>query len=486
LNEFFSRPIRIADYSWDVNSTFYQKINPWKLFWENPRVIEKIKNYYMLRCKLCLKILINGNGFYYGRMIVSYLPLDVQDAFTPPRNWLPVDLIRGSHRMHIYLNPTESEGGSMELPFFYPKNALSIPDNEWDQLGNLVLYQMNPLQHANGSLDPVTITVMAWAEDVRYSIPTSSLPQMAIESKQGDEHNINVISRPATTVATIASKLKDVSILAPFAMATETGANLVGAVAKLFGYSSPAHLDFTQIIPGTRSSLAVTDAPYLGYKMTVDSKQEITLDPRTTGIGPYDELSIKSIAGRETYLTKFDWSQNTAVDSLLFNCAVDPGHVVSELVGSFFENHFTASAIATYPFDYWRGTMRFRFQIVSSNFHKGRIRVVYDPVATPVLPEFNTHYTSIHDIADEKDFTVDVGWAQTVPYRKALTTGGITMSTNVFGNTPVTVLPDTGNGVLSLYVLNSLTAPSVSDDDIQVNVFVSILTILKLHDQMGI
>lgn len=462
LNEFFSRPIRIAEYEWDVNASpsFNQIFDPWTLYWENARVLEKIKNYYLLKCKLCVKILINGNPFYYGRCIAAYAPLDDDDDFKPTRSFVAADIVRLSQRMHMYINPTTSEGGVLELPFFWYKNALSIPDKEWRKLGNIQLVEINKLAHANQSTDPLTITVMAWADDVSYSIPCRTVPE-------SDEHEVGVISRPASTIASIASRLKDIPVLKPFAMATEVGAGVVGHVAKIFGYSAPVELKYTHVIPTARPSLAVTDTKHATQKLTVDSKQEITLDPRTTGIGPWDELSIKSIACRESYLTTFDWTQDAAVDTLLFNTYVDPCLKVAQ--GN--ELHFPACCVAAYPFSYWRGSMRLRFQVVSSNFHKGRLRVVYDPQVGGATSEFNTHYTTIHDIADGKDFTVDVGWAQTTPHRRNC---GID-ATGLFSTSALTTAEPFGNGVLSVYVLNKLTAPASTDDDIQINVFISML-----------
>ena len=36
-------------------------------------------------------------------------------------------------------------------------------------------------------------------------------------------------------------------------------------------------------------------------------------------------------------------------------------------------------AIAALPFRYWNGSMKFRFQVVCSTFHKGRLEIRFDP-----------------------------------------------------------------------------------------------------------
>jgi hypothetical protein len=473
LSNFFSRPIKLYETEWDVNSALFDTFDPWTIFWENLRNEEKIKHYYLLKCKMHIKILINGNAFYYGRAIAAYEPLDFYDdtSITNSRTpYIDEDLVRLSQRMHIYINPTTSEGGSLELPFFYHKNAFSIPNNDWRRMGRIVLMSLNNLQNANGATDPLNITVMGWAEDVKYAIPCGNIPEMWNEPEM-DEHEDGVVSRPASTIANVASKLTQLPWIGRFARATEIGAGATAAVAKLFGFSSPNELSYSAMMPLVRPSLATVDNKYPAQKLTVDSKQEITIDPETTGISAMDELSIKGIAGRESYLTSFTWEVGDAPETSLFQCLVSPSvHRYESTTGPQMF-HFPACAAAALPFSFWRGTMRFRFQIVASEYHKGRIRVVYDPEAGQLTPNFNTHYITIHDIASEKDFTVDVGWAQEYSWAPTLLPGTDTFVTD--NSTVVSGLD--GNGVLSVHVLNALTIPGATVANIQVNVFVSML-----------
>ena len=471
LDSWFSRPIQIADYTWDVDSELFQRLNPWTLFWENERNIEKIKNYHLLRAKLHVKILINGNAFYYGRAIAAYEPLSPLDTAVPERTWFQQDIVRGSQRMHIYINPTMSAGGSLELPFFWPKNNWVVGANDWRNMGTIVIKSLNDLKHANGSTDPLNVTVFAWAEDVRYEIPTRGIPSTtpsAPEAGVPDEHEQDVISRPATNVARVAGALSDVPVIGRYAKATEMGAKAVASTAKMFGFSAPNDLHQSIFEPRAKHSLAVTDTKQSANKLTVDSKQELTIDPCTTGIQSTDEMPIASIAGRESYLTTFSWPITATTGTHLWNARVDPG--LKQRNGS--EWHFPACALAALPFQYWRGTMRFRFQIVASEYHKGRLRISYDPRIGGSNPEFNTQYTTIHDIADNKDFTVDVGWGQDVPFRESLG-----WYSNIEYDTQPLTIPNSlqGNGVITLNVLNKLSAPAVDTSAISVNVFISML-----------
>lgn len=474
LDEFFSRPLRIASYDWGSGTTLSQRLNPWNLYFSNPRVINRIANYKLLQAKLHVKVLINGNSFHYGRLLVSYFPLHTLDDMSVTRAFYDVDNVGDTQRPHIMLDPTNSQGGEMVLPFFWNKNLLDIPGEDWNSMGVLKISTLQGLKHALGATDTVTINVFAWAEAVRFAIPTQTEPGAI--APQADEYGTGAISRPATVVANIASKLTGVPVIGPFAMATQIGATATGAMAALFGYSKPPEIDSRSVRIVNRSSIATTVGTEQVDKLTVDPKQELTIDPCTVGLKTTDEMEVLNIAQHETYLTAFDWDVGTNQETLLWNCVVDP--CLHRVLNS--ELHFTAPCFATLPFDYWRGTMIFRFQVICSKYHKGRLKIVYDPNNTPLggVAEYNTAYTTIVDISDTTDFTIKAGWGQPFSYREHL---GVTIPTTenaMFSTTPLLYDSNStrfGNGTLAVYVVNELTVPNTTiDNDIEVNVFVSV------------
>lgn len=470
LDEFFSRPLRIASFDWGVSTTLFQNFNPWTLYFQNPRVINRISNYKLMRAKLHVKVLINGNAFHYGRAIMAYNPLHTLDEMTVTRAFLDVDVVGASQRPHIYLDPTNSQGGELCLPFVYYKNLIDIVDQDWQEMGAMNLHGIQTLKHANGAVDSVTISVFAWATDVRFAIPTQAEPGSILP--QAEEYGQGAISKPASIIANIASKLTTVPVIGMYARATQIGAEAVGAMASLFGYSRPVQLESSVFKPMTKNQMAVTVGDDDVVKLTVDPKQELTVDSRTVGLTGEDEMTILSIATRESYLTQFDWAVGTNQETLLWNAVVDP--CLHRIQSS--ELHFPASAFATLPFDYWRGTMKFRFQVVCSKYHKGRLKVVYDPNNTPLGgAEYNTAYTTVVDIADTTDFTISCGWGQPTSYRQHI--GLPTTEAAMFATTALTYTANTldyGNGTIAVYVVNELTVPdSTINNDISINVFIS-------------
>lgn len=484
LGNFFSRPIKIASYTWPIEQTFFETFNPWTLFFENPRVINRITNFNLLRAKLKVKIVLNGNSFHYGRAIASYTPLHTLDNLTVDRAFFLEDVVAASQRPHIYLDPTHSQGGTLTLPFFWYNNALSIPDAEWTQMGDMHIHGIQQLKHANGATDNVTVSVFAWAEDVSLSIPTANepgalTPQSSL--KKIDEYADGPISQPANVIQSIAGKLENVPGVGPYAMATKLAAGAVGAIARVFGYSRPTSVSpISEYKPVYLGNIATTNLPDTSQKLTLDAKQELTIDPRVVGLGQTDEMTICSVACRESYLTSFAWNVSSTPESLLWTSRVTPMTFAKN--GD--EFHFPACAFATLPFFKWRGSMKFRFQIVASAFHKGRMKLVYDP-SYPLSNEYNTNYTHVIDLAKERDFTLTVGWGQAQSILDAGVIFGA--STPPYQTVPFgSALPQSTNGILSAYVVNDLTVPnSTVNNDIQVNVFVSMGDDFEVFEPYG-
>ena len=479
LANFFSRPVKVSEEEWSTSANLNYDIDPWSLYFDNPRVANRLTNFSLLKANLKVKIVINGNGFQYGRMLVSYLPFDVYDTLSTNAALVRADLVQASQQPHIFLNPTTSTGGEMKLPMFNYQNYFEIVESQWSEMGNLYFRTLNPLKHANGATDVVTITTFVWAEDVSMSVLTSvDQDTLSPQSGEIDEANSKgMISGPATTVAKFAAYLKGVPYIGPFATATEIGARAVSGMAKIFGYSRPPITKTPEPYRPTQvSSLALTTVPDNAQKMTVDDKQELTIDPRIAGIGPADPFNIREIAKRESYLTTFNWNIGTAPDTLLWNARIDPC-TWAETTGPPASLHFPACAMAALPFQHWKGSMKFRFQIVCSSFHKGRLKFVYDPnfISSGTylgFSEYNTNYLKIVDIADEQDFTIEIGNGQERNFLNHCKPGqqGVTelYSTSRYTGKAA------GNGVIGVIVVNELTTPnSTVTNDIEINVFVS-------------
>jgi len=484
LGSFLGRPTRIGEYQWGVGLPLFEKFNPWQLFLDDPRVAEKIANFELYRSKLHVKMVISGTGFHYGRALVSYNPLSGFDEVTTTRNFLSVDLIGASQKPHFFLNPTNNSGGQLDLPFFWSNNYLSLSDLDRQYMGEMIIDSMGDLLHANGGNDPVTITVYAWASDVVLTMPTSLTTLTAADYtpqagklNSGDEYGQGIVSGPASAIAHAAGQLSNVPAIAPYARATEMVAKGVGSLATHWGYSRPPIVtDIVQQKPTPTGNMSNTDAADAVMKLSLDSKQELTIDSRTVGLDGEDQMDISRFVQRESYLTSFPMTTVQSPDSLLWNCRVTPNLFGKE--GD--ELHPTPMAMMATVFEKWQGSIKYRFQAVKSNFHKGKILIRWDPRAHSANVQYNTVYSRVIDLAECDDFEIVVGWGQSNPF---LSCSEMSTGTNVFSSAS-RFSNDTinrYNGVLEVAVVNTLVSPAL-DSDINFNVYVSACEDMKFGE----
>lgn len=499
LGDFFRRPIRSQnDIEWKkttINSEL-PAFNPWTEYFSDPRVLEKIKNFNLLRCRLKVKFIVNGNQFHFGRLMVSYIPLHTLDQLTvqDPASITDDELVQASQRPHLYIDPLKSAGGIMDIPYFWHNNFMSVPNEDWKQMGHLQFYLMNPLKMANGANIPVRITMLIWAEDVALAIPTNTdpgtyspqsgrVPKGKPSRHQGnkstmpakgkgasDEYGKGPVSKPASYVAAIAGKLKDIPVIGPYARATEMAAGATAGIASVFGYSRPVRPDSASFVsPKFLGNLANANVQDNSTKLALDVKQELTVDSRTMCLSGEDEMTVNSIASRESYITKFAWPVTANAEQHLFTHDITP---VTWRGDGDAGIHLPACAFAALPFEYWTGTINFRFQIVASSLHKGRLKLVYDPVVNLADTRYNTAYTRIVDISEERDFTVSVGWANERPFLRMLNPSADDRPyPGIFDSPPW----EYANGRLSVYVVNELVSMTgvAADSDVEINVFIS-------------
>lgn len=462
VQSFFERPILTRTIEWPQDTALYETFNPWEDFFENPRIINRISNFALLRCKLNVKFVLNGNAFFYGRVICSYTPLPDADNLTTLRSGVQQDYIEASQRPHVYLDPTTSEGAMMELPFFFFKNNMEVYSAEWRKMGLMSVSDLTPLRNGTQNSDPISISVYVWASDVHLSQPTSVEPLGMVP--QADEYVDGKVSGPATTLSRVAGTLSSAPMIGPYMRATEMAAQSIASIAKLFGYSKPRLLENPNLVRSYLPAIANTNVADNCYGMGLDSKKEVTIDPRTVGLSGEDELSIVGIAKRECYINSFSWEQSNAVGDLLWNCRVHPA-MFDKYGSAPVEYHLTPSCFVANMFKFWRGSMEFRLQCVASQYHKGRLRVVWDPVSQD-SDEYNLNYQYVIDISQSRDFTVKIGWGQSTAYLEVPhpAEAAVPFSTSKLGFQPT-------NGILSVYVVTELTSATDETPGITINAF---------------
>lgn len=458
LGEFLSRPVAISSYSWVEGNTSILKLQfkPWALYFSTASIKRKLDNFARIRAKLHLKFVVNASPFYYGALRVCYNPIDsgFRDTYETTG-----DQIKFSQMPGGFLFPADMSSFEMELPFLTPNAWLDCTkQSDFTDMGGISYVQYAKLRSANGTAGQnVTVTCYAWATDVEVAGLTSGL------SMQADEYDTNgVISGPATAVADVAAKFTNAPVVGPLARATEIGARAVGGIASLFGYSNPPVIDDVHAyVPKSFHAFSNVETSVPMDKLTLDPKNEITLDKRVTGAKADDELVITHFAGRKSFITGCLWTEAYAPGTQLMRFPVTPRNYSSNAVATGNAINSTPSSHVCDMFDYWRGGMVYTMKFVKSRYHTGRVQISWDPEFIPLTNPETTTMTRIVDLQLETEVTF------TIPYKAQtawLKTTNIANNWAISTGGTITASTTEHNGFIRVTVLNELTGPAASQE----------------------
>jgi hypothetical protein len=467
LATFLSRPVRIYNSTWNESDPQgnFGTIVPWYAFFSNTAIANKLNNFSWIRCNLNLKIIINASPFYYGAMLISYRPLldlndDTISTTADFQEW-----VGRSQRPHVWLMPQESKGGDLTLPFFYYKNWLNIQSAaDASNMGEIKLDVVYPLSSANGAVGTgVTIQVFAWATDVELSGPSIG---QAVQSQ--DEYGSGPISGPASAVANFADKFVSFPLIGRMATATKIGAGAVSSIAKIFGFTNvPVIENVNPFRPSPFPQLSSTQVGFPVEKLTLDVKNELSVDPGAIGLPTEDSLNISELVQKESLLTTTTWITSDLVDAQIFKSAISPWMFRDVATATQHKITMPPCAWVANMFAQWRGDIIFRFQFIKSKYHRGRVVIAYDPSGQGTnnivqVPNASSMiYTRIVDLGVEDAVEIRIPYSQAYPWLDLSTTftndvwsrrGSDVIGGFIYDSTK-------HNGMLTMRVMNVLTAP---------------------------
>jgi len=269
-----------------------------------------------------------------------------------------------------------------------------------------------------------------------------------------DEYGTGPVSITASAVAAASGALSNAPIIGPYMKATSVVAKAASSVARFFGWTNPPVI--SNVEPFKNSAFPQFASSQISSpieKLTVDPKQELCVDSRTVGLTGADEMTVESIVTRESFLVKATWQQTDAVDSILFSAAVQP-QLSSENGGIVWP---TPMSHLSQLFKYWRGDIHFRFQVVATQYHRGRLLITWDPYADNAGASETLTYSKVVDISDDDDFEVCIPYMQSTPWQIM----AHDLDTEYWDLTGSLTRQDAyDNGILTLTVLTELTGPA--------------------------
>lgn len=524
ISHFFERPILIKSFEWDDNTSFFETENPWYDYFSHAAIRPKLLGFARLTADLEVELRVNGSPFRFSQLLLSYRPLFcsaktysgtpisladcsggylVEDGCAAgsinvvPTGGTAFTLLARSQRQCTYLDVATSTGGKLVLPFIHPFNALRVNQlngtyasdittvfgEELNAMGTLTMESLATLRNMQvATTAGVTLDLFVRAVNVRAWLSSG----VATADPQGSERKPSEI---ASVAANVAGMFKYIPIIGSYATLAETIAGTGAKILQFFGYTPRPDTSLPQYVTGYSYPIeSSVTFPKKIRNLGLDHENNVVVDPGVFDGNSSDPLALTSFCARPALLARSYFASSLAVDDAILLLPVSPFHSMSELltdpnIPTSRRFQLTPCALAAMNFRYWRGTMCVRFQTIQTSFHRGRLRVTWEPEiggSTGTQAALFTRYEGYQqilnwDISAQNAITVKVGFGArkgrlTVP---RLGTPGITdvsyisnseSNTGAINTATITVdnYEDYFNGFLRLSVLTRLQAPDAT------------------------
>jgi hypothetical protein len=472
-------------------------------FLNRPDVISKLDSYTLFKCDFEVEINVKATKFHVGMIMVSVKRGGANNTVIDITN--QKHLVTYSQRPRILLDVSTQQQGMVKVPFVYPYPWMSLsntsdlrtPVATWPTVDIVGFGDLAAVGATTGNAE-VSVFVraknikMAGASTTPYTgvselrTPTLHMKGVSssMKSTKGRSPPPNAIdefeakgpvSKVASVVADAAGKLRDVPYIGKFALATHIASGAFGQVASLFGFSRPTLIDDpTRVIQRPGDSFALVDGKAVTDKLSLTSKQEVTVDPSVVGLPSIDEMSFDYLKKVETYLTSFTWDPTHTTDTTIFQLVVDP---MAEAYVSASTNRYypTALSYMCKPFGKWRGSLKYRFVMVASKFHAGKLTFSYEPTETEggatsaELYQRRQHY--VVDLSTDLDVELTVNYQRNTSYSDVVSSINSPIAYFNTNGTSINAAPLRTNGTIYVQPYTELT---VTDDVTPVKILVFI------------
>lgn len=502
IGSYLERPVFIGSQVWTASTDIDAMFDVSNVFFADPPVRAKLRNVSLVRGTWVIDVSCAGNMFMAGcAIVVPTLFEDQQASLTAILN--AVVSSAANHKQLVkflssmpqaqVLDCNKNNLVRFRIPFISPLGNVRVFNNSNSALGTgtylsdalnmlrLRFSTINQLVTTSATVSNASLVIYAHLEDVELGLPTSSqtvITTQVDERKiaENDERVVGPLERIASSAAHTSAWFTAIPILGDYAKASEIGFSALAAIAALFGWSTPTlNTAPTRMKNMPFQNAANTIGFDTGMRICVDPRQEVSISPALLGQSE-DEMCVCKIACQESLLWTYSWAVGgTPVSTPLFSVVVHPRAREVVASGTVSLVQPTWVDFAATPFQYWRGTMRYRLQFVKSPLQKGKLGIVYEPnIAQSTLItgaiSLNKQHTKVVDLQEVEDVEFDVEWAFPRPWALNVTdtTAGLMLG-NIGSGTAN--MFEAANGYFSVYALTALQSPN--NTGIYINVWVS-------------
>lgn len=405
IKSFLGKPVMIADglfQSSDVVSTFGQFHVPGSIIGSTPLIQNKLSGFLGFKATTVFTLQVNANRFVQGRYLLNFYPLCGAYGTVEAARKLAIhqySLMQRTQVPGIQIDLNCETQVVLKVPFvsaypFYPMRAL----NTSVSARSIGAIQIHPYIATNVN---VSYTLFAHFEDVE--LIGATIPQSTnSEQKSKDMGTVETNLRKLTISSNYAKKLP---VIGSSIESVGWVADIMANVASVWGWSKPTQNTAPAPIFRHRGLQNQNiDGADVSAKISLSCKNEVATIDGLLGSN-IDEMSFKYIQSIPAWYRTLTWNASDLKEVQLTSVGLHPL--------AFFSNSTdNGNGVQSWPpcswpalnFVNYRGSFNLTLKLVKTEFHSGRLLVVFYPfigdggLATPSMTYAQTFYCHRHII----------------------------------------------------------------------------------------
>nr|USC30261.1 MAG: putative capsid protein [Tombusviridae sp.] len=451
IRSFFRREVEVFNSSWGTavtaNTSLYS-VDVSTLIATNPIYADKLEGYGLTRGTACFKTVINATPFHAGKLVNFWLPMAAQASGPAYKALHNTTLTCRMQLPHVELDCRESSS-VFKIPYMSPANWYAVKaDAQWPSYGwgQYDLVVLAPLTVGSAADQSITVSIWVWFEDMEFAQPL--VPQMSgaggkkrglrtfgksVTQVEADDAGVGKISGGLRSISVAADALASIPMLAPIAGPAAWVADIGAGIASAFGWAKPPVASAPEVmVQQFNRYLANSDGIDSAVPLALISNHAVTPDTGLSVRGE-DEMSWAFLKSIET-VTNADtanaliWNGTThTAGTNIFTYKFLPVNNGTVVAGGFFSSHskttgghtvvYNCGTPAFYlanKFKHYRGSPKLRMKVVKTDFHTGRLAVIWTPghkiAVTPTLTNSHFALREIVDLRDGNEFCFTLPW----------------------------------------------------------------------------
>nr|QKN88743.1 MAG: structural polyprotein [Totiviridae sp.] len=475
----FQKPILVRQVQWQTGTARDSNL----LSFSIPSILTEIQSpalgllsiHALYRSGFRIRVQVNSSPFHSGRLIAYFNPYGLSGLSDGGLTY-----VSKAGLPHVFIDAANATVGSLDIPFLTLKDYFTTYNSDSDcRVGTFSIDVFNPLGIGTGGSPSVTITI--WIEPVSVEL---AVPVVRHDVQLQMESALSVVEGPIKQLLTMG--INSTSGL------LGGGSNALGSLLSgVLGSSSkgsgkgrdrpeipaPQNIGLCYSVPNVSNGTGANPSDRLALLPTVTQVTDSDTSRMTSG----DEMDLLMVAKTPMPLGIVDWADSVAEGTRLMTVPVIP------TVTSRSSDAVSVYALPTYlayianVFKFWRGSIRYRFEVVATQQHTGRLIVAWVPndsfgsTGYPIADAQTINTLSqfpceIFDLALNKEFEFVVPYNSPSRYKKM---PDFYPFNQLDSSLPAVNNQDYTLGSLVLMVQNKLTHPGTVANTVQINVFVS-------------